>query len=123
MEKYEAPSNYAGGSPTDAPLQASDYAYDVAIRLNCNVYNTRYESPTDYLPSVFAPNHPVDVRIEKHVIYVSLPEDREVKLGILGVGSSKNRRAQPTASRLVSVPLLCHSAIPGPTTSGRRIAD
>ena len=50
-------------SPTDAPLQSETYSY---------------------LPSVFAPNHKVDVRLEKHLMYVSLPEtDRIVKMGIV----------------------------------------
>lgn len=71
-------------SPTDAPLQSETYSYDIGIRLNCNVYIGRYESAIDYLPSVFAPNHKVDVRLEKHLMYVSLPEtDRIVKMGIV----------------------------------------
>jgi len=84
VEKHQAESNDAGGSPTDAPLMADDYSYDIGIRVNCNVYVGRYESPTDYLPSIFSPNHSVDVRLSKHVMYVSLPNsDREVKMGIV----------------------------------------
>jgi hypothetical protein len=84
VDKHVTPSNYVGGSPSDAPLQAEDYSYDVGIRLNCNIYVGRYESATDYLPAVFAPNHMVDVRMDKHVLYVSLPEgDRVVKMGIV----------------------------------------
>jgi hypothetical protein len=84
VDKYEVPSNDAGGTPTDAPLQSQDYAYNVGIRLNCNVYVGRYESATDYLPSVFAPNHEVDVRLQKHIMYVSLPDgDNVVKMGIV----------------------------------------
>ncbi len=41
---------------------AEDYSYDIGIRLNCDVYIGRYESATDYLPAVFAPQHTVDVR-------------------------------------------------------------
>jgi len=66
-------------------LQAEDYSYDIGIRLNCNIYIGRYESATDYLPSVFSPKHSVDMRLQKHIMYVSLPEsDREVKMGIVG---------------------------------------
>jgi hypothetical protein len=84
VDKHVTPSNYVGGSPSDAPLQAEDYSYDVGIRLNCNIYVGRYESATDYLPAVFAPNHTVDVHMDKHVLYVSLPEsDRVVKMGIV----------------------------------------
>jgi hypothetical protein len=83
VDKHISQSNYVGGSPTDAPLMAEDYSYDIGIRLNCNVYIGRYESAIDYLPAVFAPQHTVDVLLQKHVLYVSLPDsDREVKMGI-----------------------------------------
>jgi len=82
VERHETTSNYVGGNPTDAPLQAEVYSYDVGIRLNCTVYVARYESALDYLPTVFAPSHAVDVNLQKHVLVVSLPGDREVKLGI-----------------------------------------
>ena len=83
VDKHIPKSNYVGGSPSDAPLQAGDYSYDIGIRLNCNIYIGRYESATDYLPAVFSPRHAVDVRLQKQVMYVSLPEsDREVKMGI-----------------------------------------
>ena len=85
VDKHVSESNYVGGSPSDAPLQAEDYSYEIGIRLNCNIYIGRYESATDYLPSVFSPKHSVDVRLQKHIMYVSLPEsDREVKMGIVG---------------------------------------
>ena len=85
VDKHVSESNYVGGSSSDAPSQAEDYSYDIGIRLNCNIYIGRYESATDYLPSAFSPNHAVDVRLQKHVMYVSLPEgDREVKMGIVG---------------------------------------
>jgi hypothetical protein len=84
VDKHVSQSNYIG-SPSDAPLQAEDYSYDIGIRLNCNIYVGRYESATNYLPSVFSPKRSVDVRLQKHVMYVSLPEsDREVKMGIVG---------------------------------------
>jgi hypothetical protein len=84
VDKHVSESNYVGGSPSDAPLQAEDYSYDIGIRLNCDVYVGRYESATDYLPSAFATQHAVDVRLQKHIMYVSLPDtDREVKMGIV----------------------------------------
>jgi len=84
VDKYVSTSNYAGGSPIDAPLQAESYSYDIGVRLDCNIYVSRYESATNYLPAAFAPNHMVDVRLDNHVMYVSLPEgDRIVKMGIV----------------------------------------
>lgn len=82
VTKYEAPSNYIG-SPTDAPLQPTEYADDIGIRLGCEVYFGRYESAIDYLPSTFTPNHSVDVTIQRHILYVTLSGDRKVKMGII----------------------------------------
>jgi len=84
VHRYVSPSNYVGDNPSDAPLQAESYNYDIGVRLNCDTYVGRYESAIDYLPAVFAPNHTVDVRLDKHLIYVSLPQgDRIVKMGIV----------------------------------------
>ncbi len=85
VKKLSSASNYAGDNPSDAPLQAREYSYDIGIRLNCDIYVGRYESATRYLSSVFAPNHEVYVRLHKHIIYVSLPfSDEEVMMGIVG---------------------------------------
>ena len=84
VQKYTPTSNYVGDNPTDAPPQADDYAYDIGIRLECNVYVGRYHSAIDFLPSIFAPNHPVDLRLTKHLLFVSDPAlDREIKMGIV----------------------------------------
>lgn len=102
LKKDISPSNYLGDNPSDAPLQARDYSYDIGIRLNCNLYVGRYESATRYLPSVFAPNHQVDVRLHKHIMYVSLPfSDEEVMMGIVGHKRVKDEvcaKPAPTAS-------------------------
>ncbi len=83
VDTHDAPSNYVGDNPTDAPLQAEVHSYDIGIRQECTVYTVRYESALDYLPSVFTPNHAVDISLGKHVIEVALPGDRDVKLGIV----------------------------------------
>ena len=95
VDKHVSESNYVGGSPSDAPLQAEDYSYNIGIRVNCDLYVGRYESATNYLPAVFVTNHSVDVRLQKHVMYVSLPDsDREVKMGIVSHGRVKNEPCQ-----------------------------
>jgi hypothetical protein len=84
VQKHEMSSNYIGGNAVDSPLQSRNYAYEVGIRLDCDVYVGLYQSATNYLPSDFAPNKTVDVRLRKHVLYVSLPySDWDVKMGIL----------------------------------------
>jgi hypothetical protein len=82
IKSHEAPSNYAGSNPSDAPLQAEVHSYDIGIRLNCTVYQVRYETAFEYLPSVFAPNHTVEVNLQKHVMYVGFPGDRPMRMGI-----------------------------------------
>jgi hypothetical protein len=85
VHKYETQSNYVGDNPADAPLQSRNYAYEIGIRLDCNVYVGLYQSATNYLPADFAPSKTVDVRMRKHVMYVSLPyNDWDVKMGIVG---------------------------------------
>lgn len=94
--------NYAGENPSDAPLQLREYSYDIGIRLNCTLYIVRYESATNYLPSAFAPNHDVKVRLHKHLMYVSLPfTGDEVMLGVVGHRRVKDEvclEAAPKAS-------------------------
>jgi hypothetical protein len=97
VEKHQASPNYIGGNPTDSPLQSRDYAYEVGIRLDCDVYVGLYQSATNYLPADFAPNKTVDVRLRKHVLYVSLPySDWDVKMGIL---THRRIRNEPCPAR------------------------
>jgi len=84
VEKYETPTNYVGDNASDAPLHSDDYSYDIGIQMSCELYVGRYHSVTDYLPWALAPNHQVDVRLDKHMLYVNLPfSDREVRMGIV----------------------------------------
>jgi hypothetical protein len=75
-------SNYAGTNPSDFPLQSELYHYDIAARVGSTIYRISYDSALDYLPSVFANNHPIQVNLRKHVMYVTLPDEGEVRLPI-----------------------------------------
>ena len=84
VERQEVTSpNECCNNPTDAPLQTQYYAYNVAVRVDCGTYTGRYETPFDYLPSAFSPNHPIDVRLTKHVMYFNVAGEREMKMGIV----------------------------------------
>ena len=84
VDKYEAPSVFGGGNPSDSPLQPEVYAHDIGLKMNCDLYVGRYQSAIDYLPSAFARDHIVDVRLQNHVLYVSLPNrDRELEMGVI----------------------------------------
>jgi hypothetical protein len=70
-------------NPSDAPLASTAYDYDISIRLNCSVYVGRYESAIDYLPNAFAPNQPIEISLQKHLMFVRLPGTREIKMGVV----------------------------------------
>jgi hypothetical protein len=85
VDKYDVPSVFGGGNPSDAPSRPELFAYDIGLKVNCDLYVGRYQSAFDYLPPIFTPNHDVEVRVQKHILYVSQPDsDREVKMGVVG---------------------------------------
>jgi hypothetical protein len=90
VENHLTESNYVGDNPSDAPLQSTVYAYDIGIQLNCVEYVGRYLSAFDYFPSVFTPNNTIQVNRQKHVLYVSLPGSRDVKMGIASRSRGKD---------------------------------
>ena len=79
-----APNNYVGSNPSDAPTPSEVYSYDIGIRVGCTIYRTEYDSAIDYLPAVFAANHPIKVDLRKHVMNVNIPGYREVRMPIDG---------------------------------------
>ncbi len=83
VNKQLMQSNYVGDSPSDAPLQSDVFEYEISLRVNCGTYVGLYQSPFDYFSAVFTPNRPVKVRMQKHVMYVDVPGDREYRMGIV----------------------------------------
>jgi hypothetical protein len=73
-------SNYAG--PLDLPLQPQIYSDDIGIRASSTLYRTSYASAFDYLPAVFATNHPIQVNLGDHAMYGTLAGDRAVRMPI-----------------------------------------
>ena len=91
-------SNYIG-SPTDAPLRATEYDYNITVRLNCKIYVGRYVSPINYVPSSLAPNHAVEVRLHNHILHLRMPElGREVAVSIVGHKRLKDDACWSTGS-------------------------
>jgi hypothetical protein len=70
-----SPPVRAGADVGHAPLQSQYYRYDVSVQLNCEVYNLRYESEFDDLPSELSANHRVPVRLKKNAMYLDFPGD------------------------------------------------
>jgi len=73
--KVCSPGYMIGGSnPADAPpLTSRYYAFEVSVRVDCKTYVGRYETPFNYLPSVFTVNQPIQLGLTKHVMYFDLP--------------------------------------------------
>ena len=64
---------YSGGdNPSDAPLESHFYAYDVGVKTECATYVGHYESPYEYLPSVFATSHEIPMRLAKGAMQFDL---------------------------------------------------
>jgi hypothetical protein len=94
VESRAIPSNYAGGSPADAPSQSEVYSYDIGIRLGDTVYMTAFDSAVDELPSDLAANRQVQVNLKKRVMEVELSGDRTLEMAI------ENRTAAKDVSRM-----------------------
>jgi hypothetical protein len=62
----------------DSPPPPAEYDFEVSLRMGCLVYVGLYQSAIDYLPSGIAPDQPVDVSLEKHVMRVKSPGGKEI---------------------------------------------
>jgi len=84
QHKVYSPDSMIGGSnPSDAPLTSRYYAYEVSVRVDCTTYVGRYETPFNYIPSEFTSNQTIQVRLTKHVMYFDLPNDPDMRMGIV----------------------------------------
>ncbi|HWY59919.1 MAG TPA: hypothetical protein VNZ03_35985 [Terriglobales bacterium] len=80
---YSPDSTIAGSNPSDAPLTSRSYAYEVSVRVDCKTYVGRYETPFNYLPAAFTPDQPIRVRVTKRVMHFDLPNDPDMRMGIV----------------------------------------
>jgi len=84
VDKYESEQVVAGQNPSDAPLADPEtFAYDVAVKVSCGTYVGRYQSWYDYVPSVFATDRKIQLRVTRSVMYVNVPNEKEVELSIV----------------------------------------
>jgi len=78
-------------------LQSEYYLYNVSVQLNCEVYDLRYESELNDLPSELSANDRVPVRLKKNVMYIDFPDDR-VKMRIVHHKLSETACQQQSAT-------------------------
>jgi outer membrane protein len=88
VEKHE-PEGFYAGNPSDAPLESNVVEYRVSVQVRDTIYVGSYQTPTGYLPTTWVKNHPAEVRIERHVMYLKSLLGEEVRLPIVSRKRSK----------------------------------
>lgn len=89
----EASHSYGGDNPSDAPLAAEIYVYEVALHAGCDTYVARYASPYDYFPAALAENRRMPVQVGTHSIAFNLG-DRRMQLPIAYNKKDKSENCQ-----------------------------
>ncbi len=84
VERRQTPERVSGKNPDGAPVADPEtYVYDITVAANCGTYVGRYESWYDYVPTLLGPNQKIHLRLTRRVIYVSVPNERQVELKIV----------------------------------------
>lgn len=84
VDKHEHREVASGQNPSDAPLPDPEtFAYDIAVHVNCGTYVGRYQSWYDYVPSVFATDRKIQLRLTRNMMYVNVPSEKEIELSIV----------------------------------------
>lgn len=83
VQKHDVDSFVGGSNPTDAPLRSDVFHYDVWLKVDCSIYVARYDSAYDQPPSAFTAQRQIDLRVEKHVLYASMPGGSDAKMSIV----------------------------------------
>jgi hypothetical protein len=83
-ERVQSPEYTIGGSnPSDAPLAARFYSFEVSIRVGCTTYVGRYQTPMNYLPATFAAGQHITFHLSKHVMSFDLPYSAGIRMPII----------------------------------------
>ena len=96
-QNISTPPVRPGADPDRTPLQSHYYLYNVSVRLNCDMYDVRYESELNDLPDALSANNSVPVRLMKHSMYLDFPGD-SVKMRIVRHKVSQEAVCGQTAS-------------------------
>src|SRR5215469_5229485 len=84
VHEYSLPSTYIEDTGIGAPELPETYKYDVAVQISCDVYTGRYQSDNEHLPSVLGPNHAIEARVQKRLLYVKTDQDRVIEMRLVG---------------------------------------
>ncbi len=84
VEKHQSAARVPGENPSDAPLADPEtFAYDISVHVTCGTYVGRYRSWYDYVPAVFRPNQKIQLRLTRNLMYVNVPNEKELELNIV----------------------------------------
>jgi hypothetical protein len=99
QKRNEASPHVRAGADVDhTPVQSDYYRYDVSVELNCEVYNLRYQSEFNDLPSELSANNRAPVRLKKNVMYLDFPGDT-VKMRIIHHKASETACQQSATAK------------------------
>ena len=84
VHEYLLPSTYIEDTGIGAPELPEMYNYDIAVQLSCDVYTGRYQSDDEHLPSVLGPDHAIEARVQKKLLYVKTDQDRVIEMRLVG---------------------------------------
>jgi len=74
---------YSSTDPSDAPLSADVYEYEVVVRVPCETYVARYWSPLPGLPGRVASGRRTLIRVGKHNLYLRTRGADDLRLPIV----------------------------------------
>ena len=75
-------------SDTDAPLVPTEWVYTLQVRVGAKVYEVRYETALDYLPTALMSEASVDARLDHGRMYLETPTG-ELKATVIGQHQAK----------------------------------
>lgn len=90
VQKQEA--NGVSYGTNDVPLRNAVFTYDVSVQVGDTVVVGRYQSAIDYLPGTWTEGNSVEVRIDKHRLYLKGPSVGDSELRIVSRRSSHKEK-------------------------------
>jgi hypothetical protein len=82
------------GSPSDAPLQANTFIYEVTVRVDDSILVARYESGIDYLPGSLMSRKSVTIRTEDHRVHFKEPSLEDFEFTVVSEERLRGRHVR-----------------------------
>ena len=83
------PEQTSYNSGTDAPLMPTECVYTLQVRVGAKVYDVKYETALDYLPTALLGEAGVDARLDHGRMYMETPTG-ELKASVIGQHQAKS---------------------------------